>query len=51
MCITINAIESCTDIPSYITAEEIKDVTLGDEHLSVLAVHTPWLAIHKNWHT
>ena len=35
--ITINAIESCTDIPSCMTAEETRKVTLEHGHLSALA--------------
>ena len=35
--ITINAIESCTDIPDCKTAEEIRKVILEDEHLNALA--------------
>ena len=33
---SINTIESCMDIPDYMRAEEIKEVTLEDEHLSLL---------------
>ena len=39
MCITINAIESCTDIPGCITAEEIRVATLDDQHLGILSEH------------
>ena len=34
---TINTIESCTDIPDYMRGEEIRMVTLEDEHFSALA--------------
>ena len=37
MYITIIAIESSMDIPDCMTAEEIREATPGDEHLSVLA--------------
>ena len=37
MCITINAIESCIDVPDCMTAVEIKTATLDDEYLSILA--------------
>ena len=36
MCITINTIESCMDIPACMTTEEIKMATLDDEHLVLL---------------
>ena len=35
MHITINTIESCTDIPDCLTAEEIREATLEDNHLNV----------------
>ena len=35
--LSINAIEACTDILECITSEEIREVTLEDEHLSTLA--------------
>ena len=41
MHITINAPESCTDIPDCMTAEEITEVTL-EEHLSSLAQLVSW---------
>ena len=37
MNITINAIESCMDIPNCMTAKNIKSVTLDEEHLSILS--------------
>ena len=37
MYITINARESYMDISDCMTAEELREVTLGDEHLSALA--------------
>ena len=46
MHIAINAIESCMDIPGCMKVEEIREVTLEDEHLSVLtelALHS-WLS-------
>ena len=40
MRITIYTIESCTDIPGCMTAEEIRKVTLEDENLCALAEFT-----------
>ena len=37
MCITINEIESCTDTPNCMIAEEIMEATIENECLSVLA--------------
>ena len=34
--ISINATQACTDIPECMTTEEIREVTLEDEHLSAL---------------
>ena len=36
MCITINAIESCTDIPDCMKTKEIRTATLDDENLGIL---------------
>ena len=36
MCMTINAIGTCLDIPNCMT-EEIKLATLDDEHLGILS--------------
>ena len=36
MHITINAMQSAMDIPGCLTVEEIREVTLEDEHLSAL---------------
>ena len=33
---TINAVESCMDIPDCMTAAEIRQATLGNEHLGIL---------------
>ena len=38
MGITIKTIESCTDLPDYMTAKEIREATLEEEHLSALAM-------------
>ena len=38
-CITINSIESCTDIPDCMTADKIRMITLDDEHLIILSEH------------
>ena len=35
--ITINAIESCTDIPDCMTTEDIRLASLEDEHLDMLS--------------
>ena len=55
MCIIINTIESCMDIPYCITAGQIKEVTLEDEHLSAVSeciLHS-WqsikMEIQKEW--
>ena len=37
MCITINAIESCTYIPDCMTAEDIKLAVLDDKHIGMLS--------------
>ena len=37
MNIKVNAIESCTDMPDYMRSEEIKSVTINDEHLSIVS--------------
>ena len=37
MHININAIELCMAIPDCLTAEEIRDAALDNEHLSALA--------------
>ena len=37
MCIAINVIESCRDIPDGMTVEEITLTTLGDGHLGMLS--------------
>ena len=39
MNITINAIESCTNIPDCMTAEEIRSDTIEDEHLSMISAY------------
>ena len=44
MHITINAIGSCTDIPYCTTAEEIREMTIEDEHFSTLVE-----SILHNW--
>ena len=36
---TINTIEACIDIPECMMAEEIRHVTLGDYHITVLSTH------------
>ena len=38
ICITINTTESCTDIQQCMTSEEVREVTLEDEHMSALVV-------------
>ena len=45
MCISINIIESCTDILDCITAEEIRGWIPRN------FPHTVWLAVHRNWGT
>ena len=37
MCITINTLESCLDIPDGMTREEIRLATPDDEHLGMLS--------------
>ena len=47
MHVTTNATESCINISDCMTAEEIREVTLWDEHLSALAELVPcsWSSI------
>ena len=36
MCITINTVQLCMDIPDCVRAEEIRTATLDDEHLGIM---------------
>ena len=52
MCVTFNAIESCTYMPECLTAEEIREVILDDEHLSGFAelILCDWPSIRNEVH-
>ena len=47
MSININAIETCMDILEYMMAEEIRCVTIEDDHIGIRELCDTWMAINK----
>ena len=47
MNLNMNAIGTCTDIPECMTAEEIRHVTIKDEHIGALSTST-WMTTNKS---